>query len=234
MRATDFKGIAIVSLAEAQKVGEVEDIALDPAANQVVSFRVKHGVFGGAQTLLATDVRSVGTDAIMIAGREVLRSQTPAHPTPTADAGSLGNVKVVTESGTVVGDLGDVEIDPGALTITAYFMSETFWEHIHQGARSFPAAAGLRFGGKLLIIPDSLNPLAEPAPATAPEAPSPAAPPAGAEATPADAPPPEPVIPAPEPAPTPEPALGRSRDAVPADGGVAGPDPTIAPDGSTG
>jgi hypothetical protein len=32
----------------------------------------------------------------------------------------------------------------------------SLWEHLTQGTKRFPASPGLRFGGKLLIIPDSL------------------------------------------------------------------------------
>src|SRR5690242_7492599 len=47
MKASELKGRAVISLAEAQKVGEVENVLFDLGANQVSGFRVKQGLFSG-------------------------------------------------------------------------------------------------------------------------------------------------------------------------------------------
>jgi uncharacterized protein YrrD len=157
MKASELKGRAVISLADAQKVGEVDNVLVDCSQNQVVGFRVKHGLFSSAQVLRAQDVRSVGPDAITIANRELLvdrESAADLHPIP--DLNALSGINVVSESGTLVGALDDVDVDPSNLAVTAYYLGGSLWEHLTQGNKHFPSTPGLRFGGKLLIIPDTL------------------------------------------------------------------------------
>ena len=51
MKASELRGRAIVSLAEAQKLGEVDDVLLAPGQSRVAGIRIKHGLFGPTQYL---------------------------------------------------------------------------------------------------------------------------------------------------------------------------------------
>src|SRR5436309_488109 len=66
MKASELRGRAIVSLAEAQKLGEVDDVLLAPGQSRVAGLRIKHGLFGPTQYLPSGDIYSVGPDAITI------------------------------------------------------------------------------------------------------------------------------------------------------------------------
>src|SRR4051794_21632999 len=135
MKASELKGRAVISLAEAQKVGEVENVVLDLGANQVAGFRVKQGLFGG-QWLHAADVQSIGPDAMMIANRELLHDKESVADLSTLPGlDDLTGIKVVTETGTHLGTLGDADVETPGLGITAYYMSESLWEHLTQGSR---------------------------------------------------------------------------------------------------
>ena len=174
MKASELKGRAVISLAEAQKVGEIDTILFDLGACRVAGFRVKQGLFGGGQLLSADDVQSVGPDALMIANREVLRDRESNPDLNNApDLNDLSDIKVVTESGAHVGALGDADVDPQTMMLTTYYLSESLWEHLAHGTKSFTATPSLRFGGKLLIIPDALAAPLMPV-AAAPAAPPPA------------------------------------------------------------
>src|SRR5437867_1440933 len=113
MKASELRGRAVVSLAEAQKVGEVDDVLLAPAQSRVAGFRIKHGLLGPHQHLSSPDVHSVGPDAIIIQSRDLLREQlSPPDLQPLADLSALSGIKVVSESGTLLGVLQDAELDP--------------------------------------------------------------------------------------------------------------------------
>jgi uncharacterized protein YrrD len=157
MRASELKGRAVISLADAQKVGEIDNVLVDCSQNRVVGLRVKHGLFSSAQVLRAADVHSVGPDAITIANRELLVDRETAadlHPLP--DLNDLSGINVVSESGTLMGSLDDVDVDVQTLAVLAYYLGGSLWEHLTQATKRFPASPGLRFGGKLLIIPETL------------------------------------------------------------------------------
>jgi uncharacterized protein YrrD len=177
MKASELKGRAVISLAEAHKLGEVENILFDLSACQVAGFRVKQGLFSSAQLLSAADVQSIGPDAMMIPSREVLHDrESNADLNSAPDLDDLGGIKVVTESGIHVGVLGDAELDPQTMMLTTYYLGESLWEHLTHGSKSFTATPTLRFGGKLLIIPDALAvPLIPGAEAPTETAPPPAA-----------------------------------------------------------
>jgi hypothetical protein len=49
-----------------------------------------------------------------------------------------------------------VDVDGQNRAVTAYDLGGSLWEHLTQGTKRFAATPGLRFGGKLLIIPDNL------------------------------------------------------------------------------
>ncbi len=158
MKASELKGRAVISLADAQKVGEIDNILVDCSQNQVVGFRVKHGgLFSSAQVLRAHDVRSVGPDAITIPNRELLVDrETASDLQGIPDLNALSGINVVSESGTLVGSLDDVDMDGQNMAVTGYYLGGSLWEHLTGGTKRFAASPGLRFGGKLLVIPDSL------------------------------------------------------------------------------
>ena len=143
IKASELKGRAVVSLAEAEKVGTVSSLIFDPSANKVVGLKVKTGLFGGPQTLRADDIRNIGPDAVTINDRNLLRERESEVPDlkdmPTLE--DLLSMKVVGDNGVLHGMLGDVEIDPEDMTITEYEMSGSLWDHIRAG--------GTRLEGRL-------------------------------------------------------------------------------------
>jgi uncharacterized protein YrrD len=227
MRASELKGRAVISLADAQKVGEVDNVLVDCSQNRVVGLRIKHGLFSSAQVLRAGDVRSVGPDAVTIPNRELLVDRETAsdvHGIP--DLNDLSGINVVSESGTLMGSLDDVDVDVQNLTVTAYYLGGSLWEHLTQGTKRFPASPGLRFGGKLLVIPDNLAATlnAEKALETAP-----ATPPATTVGALPDLPPAAPDdTPTPTPTPTPDLSVAPA-DFSPAAPAVADAAPTPYP-----
>lgn len=157
MKASELKGRAVISLADAQKVGEVDNVLIDCSQNRVVGLRIKHGLFSSTQVLRARDVHSVGPDAITIPNRELLVDrETATDLNALPDLNALSGINVVSESGALMGSLDDVDVDGQNLAVTAYYLGGSLWEHLTQGTKRFAATPGLRFGGKLLIIPDNL------------------------------------------------------------------------------
>ena len=157
MKASELKGRAVISLADAQKVGEIDNVLIDCSQNRVVGLRIKHGLFSSVQVLRARDVHSVGPDAITIPNRELLVDrETATDLNALPDLNALSGINVVSESGALMGSLDDVDVDGQNLAVTAYYLGGSLWEHLTQGTKRFAATPGLRFGGKLLIIPDNL------------------------------------------------------------------------------
>jgi uncharacterized protein YrrD len=158
MKFSELKGRAVVRLEEAQRIGEVEDLMIEPVSRHIVSLKVRTGLFSAAELVPAAEVKNVGADAVTIA--------LPAEPTPQSAAGApplialttiLGN-KVVTDAGTLVGELQDVLLDWANLAITGYEVREG---GVFAKTQEFAATPDLRFGEKIITMPAQL--LSQPA-----------------------------------------------------------------------
>jgi uncharacterized protein YrrD len=158
IKASALKGRAVVSLAQAEKIGSVSTVIFDPATARVVGVKVRTGLLGGAKTLRASDIHSVGDDAITINDRALLHDHESDAP-ETKDMPTLEDllaIKVVSQGGRLLGGLGDVEIDPEQFHIVRYEMSGSLWNQLTNSRRGFDAVGGLRFGKDLLIVPDDV------------------------------------------------------------------------------
>ena len=70
MKFSELKGRAVVSLDNAQKMGEVEDLMVEPVSRHIVSLKVRTGRFSASQLVPADTVKNVGVDAVTIAANE--------------------------------------------------------------------------------------------------------------------------------------------------------------------
>jgi sporulation protein YlmC with PRC-barrel domain len=106
-----LKGIAVVSLAEGTKLGQVDAPLFDSVSLQLRAFQVR----GNGQTFIVPLelVRSIGTDAVTVES-----SQATQAPSKGGEFGSLvelsilKQLKVVDAAGTFLGTLHDLELDP--------------------------------------------------------------------------------------------------------------------------
>ncbi len=173
MKFTELKGRAVVNLENAEKIGELADLLIEPGSHRILSLKVRTGLFRAAKTVLVSEVKNVGADAITVSAAASLSDTTSpdtasngyAPPTEQQCAGAsdgaqlpveitsiLGN-KVVTDAGTMVGELRDVMIDWANLAITGY--------EVHEGglftkSQEFAATPEVRYGNKIITIPAQL------------------------------------------------------------------------------
>ena len=119
MRGSDLHGRPVVDMATGEDVAEVRDVVFDVTEGRITGFTLnKRGrLFAGRlkAVLPTAEVRSVGTDAVMIASAESLTSKADAPDELTSsskDDDVLGNM-VVTESGRVLGTVRDVVVTGG-------------------------------------------------------------------------------------------------------------------------
>jgi len=66
MKFSELKGRPVVNLEDARKIGEVEDLMVDPESHHIVSVKVKTGMFHAAEVIPVADVKNVGGDAVTI------------------------------------------------------------------------------------------------------------------------------------------------------------------------
>ena len=168
MKFSELKGRAVVSLDDATKIGAVEDLMVEPVSRQILGLKVRTGRFSSAQMVPVADVKNVGADAVTLTTNSMLASTAPdGKPTgPDSSVISPGAVeltgilgtKVVTDAGTLVGQLSDVLLDWSNMVITGY---EVRANGMFAKAQEFAATPDVRFGDKIITIPAQL--LSQPA-----------------------------------------------------------------------
>jgi sporulation protein YlmC with PRC-barrel domain len=159
-----LQGRAVVSLDDATKIGEVEDLMVDPASRHIVSLKVRVGYFKAAHLVPATDVKSVGADAVTVTTNRLLADPPADSTDPGLDSQAaveltrILGTQVVTDAGTLVGQLSDIVIDWSTLEITGYEVREG---GLFAKAQLFTATPEVRFGVKITTMPAEL--LSQPA-----------------------------------------------------------------------
>ena len=117
MEAKTLKGLAVVSLQEGTKLGQVEQPLFDLVARQLGALEVK----GTAGTFLIpfAQLERIGTDAVTVASSQV--TQTPSTGSALGalvGLQALGKLKVVDQAGTFLGTVSDLDVDPETGQIT--------------------------------------------------------------------------------------------------------------------
>ena len=160
MQARDLKGRAVLTLSDATKVGQVDDVLFDPDFRRILGFRVKHGgLLSKTAAVTRDNVSSIGADAVTVQDAASINEE-KRFPT-LAEAATLEQAegtKVVTEGGTLLGTVNGVEIDDEARTVNAYVLSVSLLERLQHHAPTVRADQVIRLGdGGIMIVPDSVG-----------------------------------------------------------------------------
>jgi uncharacterized protein YrrD len=158
MLASELNGRAVVTLSDAEKVGQVDDVLFDPDLRQVLGFRVKQSGHGATETAPRSAVTSVGRDAVMIPDPQTLNVEERfAELAGAATLKQAQGMRLVSESGEVVGQVLDIELDDAASAVTAYVLSGSLWERMRHTTPRVAADKVLRVGaGGIMTIPNEV------------------------------------------------------------------------------
>jgi sporulation protein YlmC with PRC-barrel domain len=128
------KGTAVVSLDDGAKLGKIDHVYLDPARKEVVgfSFQSGGGLLGGRTSHMVdiADVHGIGQDAVTLNDAAVVKSELAvAHRRDDLiDLEDLLKRKVITESGTVVGQVAAIEFGSDTFRLTEIKVSPGFFK----------------------------------------------------------------------------------------------------------
>ena len=104
MRADELKGRAVVTLADATKIGRIDDVLFDKNYRTVLGFRVKAGMLSHAEALPRAGVSAIGPDAVTVADQSAVNNEDRfAELAGSLSLDSAQRMKVVTEGGELLG-----------------------------------------------------------------------------------------------------------------------------------
>jgi uncharacterized protein YrrD len=161
MDVKSLKGIAVVSIAQGEKVGTVDNILFDLENRRVIAFKLtKPGLLrSGGIVLRMTDVENIGKDAVMIKNKEAIRELKAERDLQSRpDLGTLSALRVVSEDGTFVGNVATVQFEPRNGVITDVEITGTgFMDRLRRN-QTVPAHQVLSFGSDVVVVPDKYAP----------------------------------------------------------------------------
>lgn len=110
MDANTLKGLAIVSMAEGTKLGQVEDVLFNSQLVQVAALLIS----GGGQTFVIPfeKIAHIGPDAVTVGDSQVAQIESAGDAfSGLPGLGQLTRLKVVDEGGTLIGTVAGIDID---------------------------------------------------------------------------------------------------------------------------
>ncbi len=157
MNTKHLKGLAVISIADGEKLGTVEGIYLDPTAKRIVGFAVKHGgglfAAGEHELIDIDDVHALGQDALTLADKGAVRGdQTRARLDQIVELDDLLKRKAVTEGGTFVGQVAGVEVDETSFRIEDLEVSQGFFKT----NKLVPVGQIVSIGHDLIVVADAV------------------------------------------------------------------------------
>lgn len=155
MDVKPLKGIAAVSISKGEKVGAVEDVVVDTEERRVAAFKITSG------GLLRKDhcflpfsaVQSIGSDAIMIPDEAVLQKSYGDRVSGYLDLGKLSGVRVVTDAGTVIGNVSTIHFDPSTGQITEFEVGKGGLGGVFSSHTMIGAGSVTSIGNDIMIVP---------------------------------------------------------------------------------
>jgi uncharacterized protein YrrD len=155
MDIKSLKDTAVVSINKGEKVGAVEDVLIDSANRRVAALKVQSGGFlRRSQNYLPYDaIQSIGKDAIMIQDPDVLKDKYEGTPPELHNLGNVTSVRVVTDTGTYIGNVSSVHFEPEDGHITEYEVNPGGISGAFGSTKVIDSASITSIGEDIMIVP---------------------------------------------------------------------------------
>lgn len=151
----DLRGKTIINLADGKKIGQVDDILVDPKTLRVSGLVVNRGGMLDRETRIvpASGVEKWGIDAILVRDANVFRSESelPDRESWLSSSDKLNGLSIVNTEGEKIGQIDDVLIDDRG-QIVAYRVSSGGSLLGEARTREIPAQATRTLGGDVAIF----------------------------------------------------------------------------------
>jgi sporulation protein YlmC with PRC-barrel domain len=153
MEVEGLRGRSVVSLHQAKKLGEIQDIIIDVRGHRIAALALRGGLFHGGPVILWKDVRTVGLDAVMVDDAEAAHQPTRDLSDWEIAVSHLHGRKVVADTGELVGTIKEVDVDSMTGNVTQYVVESADATLFHAGRRIVvPPRAVVAFGDDLVTV----------------------------------------------------------------------------------
>jgi sporulation protein YlmC with PRC-barrel domain len=149
MNVGDLIGKSVVSMSEGENVGKVQDLLVDTESVCIVALVLDAG--SEKRSLLMSDVRSVGPDAITVDTATFVDSADARIAGSVRPLSDLRALTVVDGSGTALGTVDDLAIESNG-KVESLMLSHGGVFGVGARRATMPATCVRSFGSKLLTV----------------------------------------------------------------------------------
>lgn len=151
----ELKGKAIISLRDGEKIGQVDDVLIDPESLRISGLVSSSGGLLDQRNriILASDIDRWGKDAVLVQDANVSRSlsDVPDREHWLSATSKLSGLSVVSSSGDKIGQIDDVLVDKDGRMV-AYKVSSGFADRSFGRSREIPANTTKKMGKDVVIV----------------------------------------------------------------------------------
>lgn len=157
-KISSITGMPIYTLDRGKCIGSVKDIVYDGEHSRLVALTVEEpGIISPERRVLPFDqVRSIGRDAVMVENEGVMKAEkdVPELASVVAHKGTVTDKRVITESGNILGSIGDILIDTATGEAVSYEVTGGIAKDIGRGRTYVGAPKVVVIGRDAVIVPD--------------------------------------------------------------------------------
>jgi uncharacterized protein YrrD len=159
MKFAELQGTKVVSLADGSTLGSVEDLVLDLSQQQALGLRIKRsGLFAGHEAVLLHDVRAIGPDAVTVDDASKVNDEDrfPQFQGRMHRDAVVG-ARMLTEGGTEVGTVADLDVDFASGAITSYVLRGGLATWLRHTEHVVPVSVVKTVGDKIIVVADTVT-----------------------------------------------------------------------------
>lgn len=159
-KGKDLIGLPVMTFAEGEQLGKVEDILFDPEQNRVVAILTDSGGwFSSARVVPWQNIRTIGHDSIIVPDRSAeIKADADPYIKRIMEADNiLVNTQVYTEDGRDLGKIGDLYVDDSTGEVVGYEVSGGMFSSTLKGKKFMPAPDTLTVGRDVAFVPDEVG-----------------------------------------------------------------------------
>ena len=159
IKASDIIGLKVVTLNDGKELHSVQDLLFDPQENVVRALLINiGGWFSNDKVLMLRDIHSIGKDAVVIQSERLLTSANRVpKPVTTVAKGEkyLNSRTIITEGGTNMGKISDMDFDPKTGNVIAFEVTPNTLVTTQSGKKYIKIEDIITVGKNATIVKDS-------------------------------------------------------------------------------
>jgi uncharacterized protein YrrD len=151
-RLSQLRGMPVVDISSAHRIGTVVNVHLDPNAGSVESMDVGRNGEATERRVKVVDLRRIGKDAVVMLPAATNGSHRPDALDGFIDTATITGLEAIDEEGDRLGFISDILINADSLEVHAYELTTPFLERLFRGPRRIAPDRVLMCSRDVMVI----------------------------------------------------------------------------------